>query len=113
MCVEYFYPKYDYSDYESLTQDEDTDSNELATPVHPWLSSMPTSPPPLPEPKTNIHSYMSSNMGSVGSFMSAYTGSMASSNSSNTSSKENITEENYTQTDIYSNLNSDTAALIW
>lgn len=113
LCVEYVYPKYDYSDYESLTQDDDTDSNELATPVHPWLSSMPTSPPPLPEPKPNIHSYMSSNVGSVGSFMSAYTGSMASSNSSNTSSKKNITEENYTQTDIYSNLNSDTAALIW
>ena len=127
IAKEHVYPKYDYSDYESIDQEpppqsDQVDGNspdgELATPLHPWLSSStPMSPPP---PTTeSIHSYSPSNLGTVGSFMSMYTLTLPSNNSKKTKTSANKnnqskeTEEPESAADVYANLDSDTAALLF
>lgn len=87
----------------------------IATPIHPWLAETKSSPSP-----SSVPSYSSNGLGSAGSFMSMYTLNSSSSFPSYSSpskepeTKEEVQEEGETsKADIYANLDSDTAALLF
>ncbi|XP_011402665.1 PREDICTED: titin-like [Amphimedon queenslandica] len=127
--LSHYYPKYDYSDYDDIEQDppikevaEEVDTPvspsspepAIATPIHPWLAETKSSPSP-----SSVPSYSSNGLGSVGSFMSMYTLNASSFPSYSPPSKEPETKEEVqeetetSKADIYANLDSDTAALLF
>ncbi len=136
--MEFTYPKYSYEDYFEIDQKktekdsvEEVDSNELATPLHPWLSPSKTNP------ASNSSSSHSSNipsdfgkptsfgmsstasMSSLGSFMTAYTGGAVTTDSYNTSSDSSSTTNKQTNNDTVNyedkpvQYDDNTAALLW
>ena len=138
--MEFTYPKYSYHDYfdidQNIVEEVDTghvpeDTNELATPLHPWLSSpsnstsnnapqTSSSSSPSTSTSTNMSSGFSSptsfgmsgmGFGSLGSFMSAYTGGMSSGSGSSSPSREKEPEQ--TKQNPIEQEDDNTAALIW
>ena len=139
--MEFTYPKYSYHDYfdidQNVVEEVDTgnvpeDSNELATPLHPWLSSPSNSTSnstpqasssPSPSSTSTVSSGFSSptsfgmsgmGFGSLGSFMSAYTGGMSNgSGSPGSSSPSRDKKPAETKQNPIEQEDDNTAALIW
>lgn len=117
LTTQHFYPKYDYSDYHEIVQEEKTDGNEIdgiATPIHPWLTTIKT-PPPKPDPTpVTLSTEGLDSFNSLGSFMSAYTSNSYNSNKSKLKDNEftNIEESKQSNNDTYSSTD-DTAALMF
>lgn len=147
LTVEFTYPKYSYEDYFEIDQNseekkartESTDSNELATPIHPSLSSPTKNSSPISTgpgsafgdssdvntastfdsgtPKT----FSFSGMPSLGSFMSAYTSGVSaadnySSPAASSSFNEPIEKQNpieETSNKVDEEIDENAAALLW
>jgi len=129
LTEEHFYPKYSYEDYDDINSDkEDNSDNELSQPIHPSMRA-------TNETDSDMYRYSPGRASSLGSYtpsiMSNFNSNMASHLSgfspraANSTAKKpptpvqeepvynNNANNNDPANDFYSNLTTDTAALLW